>query len=49
MKITMLNAFNGDSFILTFSSNEQTFNILVDGGIPRTYIPALKNKISEII
>lgn len=48
MKITMLNAFNGDSFILTFSSNQQMFNILVDGGIPRTYVPALRNQVLEI-
>lgn len=45
LKITMLNAFNGDSFIISFGNKKRMFNIVVDGGIPRTYVPILRDEV----
>lgn len=38
MKIKILKAFNGDSFLLSFDDSEgNSHNILIDGGISKTY------------
>ncbi|MCY6353637.1 ComEC/Rec2 family competence protein [Clostridium sp. ZS2-4] len=50
MKIKMLKAFNGDSLIISFPKNKKTnYNILIDGGISRTYNCTLKKEIENII
>jgi beta-lactamase superfamily II metal-dependent hydrolase len=43
MKIKILKAYNGDSFLVSFvDDNEQARNILIDGGMPKTYFGAGK-------
>lgn len=37
MKIKFLQAFNGDSFLLSYNDGTQNRNILIDGGITDTY------------
>lgn len=37
MKIKFLNAFNGDSFWISFLENDTPRNIIIDGGIGNTY------------
>jgi beta-lactamase superfamily II metal-dependent hydrolase len=43
MKIKFLNAFNGDAILISFKEEEQQRNILIDGGVPATYIQKGKN------
>lgn len=46
--IKMLNAFYGDSFLITCIDDSGTKNIIVDGGISRTYTRTLRNEIEKI-
>lgn len=38
MKIKFLKAFNGDSILISFKEQEQSRNILIDCGMPATYL-----------
>lgn len=38
MKIKFLKAFNGDSILISFKDGEKSRNILIDGGMPATYL-----------
>ena len=38
MKIKFLKAFNGDSILISFKDGEKPRNILIDGGMPATYL-----------
>lgn len=48
LKIKMLQAFNGDSFLISLQDNT-TKNIVVDGGISKTYIRDLSLEIESIM
>ena len=43
MKIKFLKAFNGDAILISFKEGMQSRNILIDGGMPATYIRKGKN------
>lgn len=43
MKIKFLKAFNGDAILITFKDKEEVRNILIDGGMPATYVQKGKN------
>ena len=43
MKIKFLKAFNGDAILISFKENGETRNILIDGGMPATYVKKGKN------
>jgi len=43
MKIKFLKAFNGDSILISFKENGDMRNILIDGGMPATYVQKGKN------
>ncbi|CAI8826917.1 competence protein ComEC [Priestia megaterium] len=45
MKVKILEAFNGDCILINFDQN----NILIDGGIGRTYSRKLKNEINRVL
>lgn len=48
LNIKMLKAFSGDSFIISFNDgNGKNTNILIDGGVARTY-RTLKREIEDI-
>ncbi|MEQ8474484.1 MAG: MBL fold metallo-hydrolase [Marinoscillum sp.] len=50
MKIKTLPAFNGDSILISFIDSQRVNrNILIDGGISRTYPKHLKRELSSII
>ncbi|MDU0321148.1 MBL fold metallo-hydrolase [Clostridium butyricum] len=50
MKIEMLPAFYGDCILINFKDeNKISRNILIDGGIRRTYETALKKRLKKII
>lgn len=50
MKIEMLPAFYGDCILINFKDqNEISRNILIDGGIRRTYRTVLKKRLKKII
>lgn len=51
MKVKMLKALNGDSFIISIPSNKRNINILVDGGTRETYacMGGIKQSLDEII
>ena len=49
LKIKMLNAFNGDSFLISINENNETKNIIVDGRIRKTYARELRDEIKRII
>lgn len=44
----VLKAFDGDSLLITFGEGENIKNILIDGGIPRTYYQTLKKELLDI-
>lgn len=43
MEIKFLKAFNGDAILISFNDNGETRNILIDGGMPATYVQKGKN------
>lgn len=43
MKINFLKAFNGDAILISFKENGNARNILIDGGMPATYVQKGKN------
>lgn len=43
MKIKSLKAFNGDAILITFKEKGNERNILIDGGMPATYVQKGKN------
>jgi len=43
MKIKFLKAFKGDAILISFKEGTQSRNILIDGGMPATYIQKGKN------
>ena len=43
MKIKFLKAFNGDAVLISFNESGVTKNILIDGGMPATYVKKGKN------
>ncbi len=43
MKIKFLKAFNGDAILISFRESGETRNILIDGGMPATYVQKGKN------
>jgi beta-lactamase superfamily II metal-dependent hydrolase len=43
MKIKFLHALNGDAILISFKEGENQRNILIDGGMPATYIQKGKN------
>ncbi len=43
MKIKLLKAFNGDAILISFKENGNVRNILIDGGMPATYLQKGKN------
>lgn len=47
MKIKFLKAFNGDATLISFKEGEQSRNILIDGGMPATYIQKGRKGKSE--
>jgi beta-lactamase superfamily II metal-dependent hydrolase len=50
LKIELIPAFYGESILVSFSDlNSKVRNILIDGGIPRTYPKYLKSRLKEII
>lgn len=49
MKIKFLPAFNGDCILLSFEHESNKKNILIDGGVPRTYIRHLKPELEKIV
>ncbi|MXV51922.1 MBL fold metallo-hydrolase [Pedobacter sp. HMF7647] len=48
MIIRPLPAFNGDAILVSFQHHDKTVNILIDGGVPRTYQRALKPLLKEL-
>jgi beta-lactamase superfamily II metal-dependent hydrolase len=46
MKIKFLKAFNGDAILISFNESGETRNILIDGGMPATFLQ--KNKKSKL-
>lgn len=49
MKIKFLPAFNGDCILLSFEHDSSKKNILIDGGVPRTYVRQLKPELEKIV
>jgi len=49
MKIKFLPAFNGDCILISFKYEGSNRNILIDGGIPRTYQRHLKPELDKLI
>lgn len=49
LNIKMLEAFHGDCFLITLEYNGCVKNIIVDGGISKTYIRSLQSEIESII
>lgn len=49
MNIKFLPAFNGDCILISFEHENRKRNILIDGGVPRTYQRHLKPELEEII
>lgn len=49
MKIKFLPAFNGDCILISFDHECIKKNILIDGGIPRTYLRHLKPELERIV
>ena len=49
MKIKFLPAFNGDCILISFIHEGEKKNILIDGGIPRTYQYHLKPELEELV
>ncbi|WKK60347.1 ComEC/Rec2 family competence protein [Sphingobacterium sp. BN32] len=49
MKIKFLPAFNGDCILVSFEYENRKRNILVDGGVPRTYLRHLKPELEKLI
>lgn len=49
MKIKFLPAFNGDCILISFEYEGNKKNILIDGGVPRTYIRHLKPELEKIV
>jgi len=49
MKIKFLPAFNGDCILISFEFEGINRNILIDGGIPRTYQRHLKPELEKLI
>ena len=47
-KIKMLDGFNGDCFVIEITQNDSRTNIIVDGGISKTYIRELRDEIKSI-
>ncbi len=43
MKIKFLKAFNGDSILISYKEGQKLRNILIDGGMPATYVQKGKN------
>lgn len=43
MKIKFLKAFNGDSILISFKEGKKSRNIIIDGGMPASYIQKGKN------
>ncbi len=43
MKIKLLKAFNGDSILISYLQKGEARNILIDGGMPATYVQKGKN------
>ncbi|MEY8750077.1 ComEC/Rec2 family competence protein [Alkalicoccobacillus gibsonii] len=48
LKLRTIEAFDGDCILISFSNNNRTHNILIDGGINRTYVKSLRNILNEI-
>lgn len=48
MTIHLLQADNGDSILIKYKFNEAIHNILIDGGLKRTYKKTLKNIVNSI-
>lgn len=50
MKITLkiLEAFDGDCLLIKFGNQDNFTNILIDGGINRTYVKSLRNEFENI-
>lgn len=48
MQFKTLPAFNGDCLLISFNHNGSTKNILIDGGIPRTYKRHLKPELDKL-
>lgn len=46
MKIKLLKAFNGDAILISFKESGTPRNILIDGGVPATYVQ--KGKIGKL-
>ena len=49
MRIKFLPAFNGDCILISFQYEGKKKNILIDGGIPRTYLHHLKPELERLI
>ncbi|WP_217607182.1 ComEC/Rec2 family competence protein [Chitinophaga sp. GbtcB8] len=49
MEIKFLPAFNGDCILISFEHKGGKKNILIDGGIPRTYLRHLKPTLEELV
>ena len=49
MKIKFLPAFNGDCILISFDHKGEKKNILIDGGIPRTYQYHLKPELEKLV
>lgn len=49
MILKFLPAFNGDCILLSFEHESNKKNILIDGGVPRTYIRYLKPELEKIV
>jgi beta-lactamase superfamily II metal-dependent hydrolase len=48
-RIKFLPAFNGDCIILSFDYEGETKNVLIDGGVPRTYLRHLKPELEKLV
>lgn len=48
MKIKLLNAGNGDSFLISFNDGNINRNILIDGGVEKTYYSDATNVYGEL-
>ena len=49
MKIKFIPAFNGDCILISFEHEGNKKNVLIDGGIPRTYLRHLKPELENLI
>lgn len=49
LKIKMLEAFHGDCFLISLEDNDCIKNIIIDGGISKTYIRNLQFEIESIM